>query len=713
MKRLSAGGKRTKTIFWTLMAGFFFCCLAFDAGAQEESDLRVTRMEWRSATSELRVDGRGAGGRRTVTIKDAESGAVLGNTTSRRDGRWGFRKRNLPAAPCLILVEGDGSQALTAGYTQNEPEICMDTTPGRTLTEIIISGPLQVNENSGVQYVCQTQYSDGTSEMITETAVWTVDPTAYATIAEGALTASEVSGEQSVTISAGFEQNNIVVNSALTIAILDSAPGPLSLDGSHGERFRTYEGTQTCLECHTEEALAVHDSVHYQWRGDASEATGLADMVAGKLGGINDFCIYPDINWIGKLTNTYGAEVDGGCAKCHVGLGAKPTANPAPAELQAQLENIDCLVCHSDSYKRTVEMVDGSYRFVPDTAKMSVSIHQAAADITLPSKDSCLNCHTKAGGGDNFKRGDIEEYHRDPTRDFDVHMASRAKGGAGLDCLDCHTALDHKIAGRGSDLRPRELADQVACTNCHSPQHDEDIQKHTARVNCTVCHIPVFANVAGTDMDRDWSHEGGMFVEEKGLYEPYHVKETNVVPEYKFFNGLSSFYQFGDPVEVAENGRVVMSAPEGSIDDPAAKIYAFKRHQAKQPVEPDNGRLLPLKIGIFFQTGDVDTAVAEGAKGVNWPYSGHEFADTERYMGLFHEVAPKEQALSCNDCHNGGNRLDFAALGYTPKATYNSKPLCASCHEDESNEWPEEYFKKVHAKHVTDKKLDCGECHTF
>ena len=67
MKRLSAGGKRTKTIFSTLMAGFFFCCLAFDAGAQEESDLRVTRMEWRSATSELRVDGRGVGGRRTVT----------------------------------------------------------------------------------------------------------------------------------------------------------------------------------------------------------------------------------------------------------------------------------------------------------------------------------------------------------------------------------------------------------------------------------------------------------------------------------------------------------------------------------------------------------------------------------------------------------------------------------------------------------------------
>lgn len=73
----------------------------------------------------------------------------------------------------------------------------------------------------------------------------------------------------------------------------------------------------------------------------------------------------------------------------------------------------------------------------------------------------------------------------------------------------------------------------------------------------------------------------------------------------------------------------------------------------------------------------------------------------------------KEQALSCNDCHNGGTRLDFAALGYTPNHAYNGKPLCASCHKDETNEWSEEYFKKVHAKHVTDKKFDCSKCHIF
>jgi Cytochrome c bacterial/Cytochrome c7 and related cytochrome c len=488
----------------------------------------------------------------------------------------------------------------------------------------------------------------------------------------------------------------------------------VALQGSHADRFATFEGTETCLSCHQAEALEVHDSVHYQWLGDASETIGLNTSKAGKLGGINDFCIYPDINWIGKLTNTAGNLVDGGCAKCHAGLGAKPTAQ-STAE---QLANIDCLICHSDAYKRKVDMIDGVYKFVPDLAKMTVGINQAAADITLPSKDSCLNCHTKAGGGDNFKRGDIEEAHRNPSRSFDVHMAAKSNGGAGLSCLDCHTATQHKIAGRGSDLRPRELQAEVSCNRCHAdtPHDSNDINKHTARVNCTVCHIPHFAKVAPTDMNRDWS-KAGEFLPEKGLYEPSHVKGTYVTPVYRFFNGMSQFYQFGDTAEPGPDGRIVMSAPIGDILDEGAKIFAFKKHLATQPIQTQERRLLPLKIGKFFMTGQIDEAVKLGATAVGWDQNGdvnYEFAGTERYMGLFHEVAPKEEALNCNSCHNGGTRLDFAALGYTPKETNNGKRLCVSCHEDESNKWSQsQFFTRVHDRHVDNEGYDCSRCHTF
>ena len=491
-----------------------------------------------------------------------------------------------------------------------------------------------------------------------------------------------------------------------------SAAGNAGTGGmSHADRFSTFDGTKTCLSCHKEQALEAHAAVHYQWQGDTPDLVDSSTPKAGKLGGINDFCIYPDINWIGKLTNVNGVAVDGGCARCHAGLGEKPTAEPS----QAQLENIDCLICHSESYKRTVSTVGGTARFVPDTAKMTVSLLDAARDLTLPSTDRCLNCHSKAGGGDNHKRGDIEEAHRNPTREFDVHLSSKSAGGAGLSCLDCHKAENHKIAGRGTDLRERDLPDPVSCTNCHSetPHGEAKIDKHTARVNCTVCHIPVFAKKAPTDMDRDWS-KPGVLNPSTGLYEPSAVMAAGVKPEYRFFNGKSYFYEFGQTAFPSESGRVVMSAPEGSIQDKGAKIHAFKHHLATQPRDPATGRLLPLKIGKFFMTGQVDGAIQEGALGVGWPYTGHDFAKTERHLGLFHEVAPKDQALSCGECHTKPGRIDFASLGYTPKQQLNGKTLCAACHKDKSNEWSgAERFTKIHEKHVKDKKLDCNTCHGF
>ncbi len=487
-------------------------------------------------------------------------------------------------------------------------------------------------------------------------------------------------------------------------------PAPSS--GSHARRIPVYEGTKTCLKCHRKEAEEVYGSVHYQWKGSAVDAVGLSEDPAGKMGGINDFCIYPDINWIGKLTNVDGIEVDGGCAKCHAGLGEKPNMETS----LDPLENIDCLICHSDDYKRRVEKTaDGSFRFVPDMEKMAVTVTQAAANVGLPGKDSCLNCHTKAGGGNNFKRGDIEEAHRNPSRSFDVHMASAASGGAGLDCLDCHVAANHKIAGRGTDLRPRESDNEVSCTRCHgdSPHERREIDKHTARVNCTVCHIPQFAKVAPTDMRRDWSQPGDL-VASTGLYEPNHEKRQNVTPEYAFFNGQSYFYQFGDEAVPEANGKVLMSGPMGDVRELGAKIHAFKRHEAYQPIDPETRRLLPLKIGKFFESGNLDEAVLLGVAGVGWEYNGHSFSETERYMGLFHEVAPKEEALSCDSCHNSGTRIDFAKLGYTPKTTLNGRPLCASCHEEESEEWSGSvYFSNIHDKHVRDKNLDCGVCHNF
>jgi len=436
------------------------------------------------------------------------------------------------------------------------------------------------------------------------------------------------------------------------------------VSGSHAGRFATYEGSKTCIACHLEQVQQVHASGHYQWQGPTPDVVGSETGFSGKYGTINDFCTYPNFSWLSKLTNVDGVQVDGGCARCHLGMGAKPTVEAT----QEQLENIDCLLCHSNTYKRTLTMTSAGYRFVPDAAKMPVSILQAVSDIRMPGRDACLNCHTKSGGGNNFKRGDLEEAHRNPTADFDVHMASVQSGGAGLVCTDCHFVSEHKIAGRGADLRPRELSPRPDCIQCHSPAPHSTtrLNNHAARIHCTSCHIPEYAKIAPTDLYRDFSQPGDLD-ETTRLFEPHMLKAAHVVPEYRFFNGKTVFYDFGEPVFRGDDGLVLMAGPQGDVNDPTAKIYPFKYHNAMMATHTPTDRLIPVKMGILFQTGNAEQAIITGANEIGWGYSGHDFVETERYLGLFHEVSPKEQALGCSSCHDGGTRLDFDSLGYTPR----------------------------------------------
>ena len=481
------------------------------------------------------------------------------------------------------------------------------------------------------------------------------------------------------------------------------------LGTSHAGRFTTYEGSKTCNVCHLDKAQEAHASVHYQWDGSATYAENITS--GGKLGSINDFCSYPDINWIGLMTNVDGVSVSGGCAQCHVGMGETPAATATTA----QLENIDCLVCHSDRYKRKVASVAGGFGFVPDTDRMEVSLLEAITDIHIPTSSACINCHAYAGGGMNNKRGDIEEGHRNASVALDVHMAAAKSGGAGLTCLDCHQSSAHRIAGRGTDLRPTDLDVEVTCTKCHAarPHVEAALNRHVDRVSCQACHVPRFAKFASTDMVRDFSQTPDL-LEHSRLYEPHIERGLNVIPEYRFSNGMSRFYVFGEPAVAGDSGRVLMAGPVGGVTDSGAQIVPLKHHRAVQPYDVDTGALIPLKMGVLFQTGDGDEAIRQGAAAVGWPLaSGYDFVATERFMGLYHEVLPAGQALSCNDCHEGGERLDFAALDYTPKTTRAGKPLCTSCHKDESGEWAGDFFNRVHGKHVDDEKYDCSECHAF
>ncbi len=111
---------------------------------------------------------------------------------------------------------------------------------------------------------------------------------------------------------------------------------------------------------------------------------------------------------------------------------------------------------------------------------------------------------------------------------------------------------------------------------------------------------------------------------------------------------------------------MVITKPVGTIKDITAKIYPYKLFKGDLPMD---ATFKYLSIFQHYKSYWVDynweKALLGGAEGSGLPYSGkYQFVKTASYFSLSHEIAPKEEALQCGECHTGGTRLDWKALGY-------------------------------------------------
>jgi octaheme c-type cytochrome (tetrathionate reductase family) len=412
--------------------------------------------------------------------------------------------------------------------------------------------------------------------------------------------------------------------------------------------------TRACLSCHKDAAGDVMKTTHWTWESKPVSVKWRKEPVTvGKINQINNFCI-----------GTQGNENK--CMACHIGYGWEDGRKTQ----QARQDNVDCLVCHArpDTYAKSLWGNPGP----------KVDLLAAARSVGFPTRESCGKCHFDGGGGNGVKHGDLDESLYFPNRSLDVHMG----GKHNMQCTDCHTTRKHQILGRmvadNVTIDPKE---QVSCEQCHSKtvHKDERLNKHLGAVACQTCHIPAMAREEPTKTTWDWSKAG-----EKGRkddhYEYLKIKgefayESNFTPTYLWFNGNNEYrYILGDPI--AASGPTYINKPAGSISDPKARIFPFKKHVAKQPYDKVHGYLLqPVTAGKdgFWTNFDWNNAfkLAEPITGL--AYSGqHGFTETVMYWATTHMVQGKDAALRCDDCHSASNnsqgtgpqRLDWKALGY-------------------------------------------------
>ena len=125
---------------------------------------------------------------------------------------------------------------------------------------------------------------------------------------------------------------------------------------------------------------------------------------------------------------------------------------------------------------------------------------------------------------------------------------------------------------------------------------------------------------------------------------------NNVMPEYLWWNR----HMTNPPM------------PVGSINDPTAKIMAWKRTNYTEIADKATNKPVLIKAGVYNVTGDPLAAAKKGAADAGQEFSGEIVGEPETLVfSLNHQVAPKEQALQCADCHSPTGRMDFVALGYS------------------------------------------------
>ncbi|MGI9233857.1 MAG: tetrathionate reductase family octaheme c-type cytochrome [Woeseiaceae bacterium] len=438
-----------------------------------------------------------------------------------------------------------------------------------------------------------------------------------------------------------------------------------------------YEGTESCMNCHGKIGDDVLTTGHFTWEGVASNIEGFEGGIHGKKDILNNFCIAIPSN-------------EGRCTQCHIGYDYKDATYDF-----SDPDNVDCLVCHDQT---------GTYAKAKTTAglpepgvDLALVAQSVAANSGVPTIDNCIDCHAKAGGGDNVKHGDLSMSLANTTRDFDVHMGT---DGADLECVACHQVArdaDGNLLSHGIGGMPYHSVDEGVmkqCDDCHGDRFNIHVGTTVETVlnfaghdalACQVCHIPTFARNTSTKVEWYWADAGQdvdpvpvdaatgrpTYDKKKGTF----VWANDVRPALRYFNGKYTKFLIGENDQYTSL-PAMLAEPVGDYTDPNAMIYPFKKMIGNQPADAGNQTILvPHLFGAaggpnaYWGKYDWNLALVDGAAATGQTYTGaFEFVDTEMYLSVNHEVAPKEQAYgmdgACGDCHLD-NQIDWAALGWS------------------------------------------------
>ena len=325
----------------------------------------------------------------------------------------------------------------------------------------------------------------------------------------------------------------------------------------------------------------------------------------------------------------------------------------------------------------------------------AIDVHMNAFDGPVEGGFRCTQCHTTRNhriSGRCFTIPAVDE------RDYVVRGIEHPL----IACESCHTTTPHK-----SDFAAK-------------------LNDHTDKVSCQTCHVPYIAPEKATKMWWDWElagrvSESGKPVVEKQPILPEGVDAATLTeaelaayakedvyngqkgsfiwarratPEYYWFNGDVSHTFIGDVIDDKTPARdipnvrtgkydhinlddpiVRINVLHGDYDDPRSRIWPAKIHRGRQLYDPQTKMLIVPKLfpngpdasEAYWKAYDWPRAIAAGMTYINHEWSGeYAWIQTEMAWPLKHMVVPKENALTCVECHSPEGRLAALTGFYMP-----------------------------------------------
>ena len=300
-----------------------------------------------------------------------------------------------------------------------------------------------------------------------------------------------------------------------------------------------------------------------------------------------------------------------------------------------------------------------------DTRPKRVTSLLAAGSVGRPTRTNCGSCHSAGGGGNGVKHGDLDNTLNHPNETIDFHM-----GVLDMQCVDCHTATDHRDPGHlhiGEAHRRQPCVlyrlSQLAPSPRRSPQ-----QPHRPGRMRNVSYPGVRRQGSdetlvglvdrGQDGLSDDPHE---YLKIKGSF----VYGTQLIPEYYWFDGTAERYLLGDPIDPEGSPSSTIRTGVSTIRSP--------RSTRSRSIGPSS-RTTPLTTTSSSRISSATRGTGRSSTGISLCRTaprhglrfqrGYGFARSDMYWPLEHMVAPAGEALQCTMCHSDAGRLDWKALGY-------------------------------------------------